>query len=457
MSQISSFEEGGYLDALPGKNKNLFALLGLMCRRGLLAVRFRVGLLRLKAHAALLPLRSSRLGLRVLRTKKALEGWGNHFRLSWGLALCAIAAVSAVLLSALVYGAPELRGLNGTALPAESLLILDPDRSVETKLTPGYLYDRPVAAVQTGTQPMLLRVRLEESLLTIRRDNKGLVVEPLPTLNPGDTYTPRFVTQETALRLLAEGGFCKKGVPWAQAVKAKLPAERLPKTGAPKAKLLVFEKKTVENPIDASIDLSSLLPEDLEALGVNKVTYSYMGFYDRGGGKYQPLYIASADPAKGSDATPTLAKISYQYYAWDVADEKVRLYEGDENQAVRLGMPGLRPLRDWKEPTKAWFYDEDGWLYYGDVLQAGEMTPLLLSNFYVLPDSPLAGVEENRFRLQVRQQSVALDMKATFDANRKAVRAVWDTHTAFYGLGTNQMSQTSADFALKLLGGLGLK
>ncbi|MDR3313639.1 MAG: hypothetical protein LBS96_04185, partial [Oscillospiraceae bacterium] len=125
--------------------------------------------------------------------------------------------------------------------------------------------------------------------------------------------------------------------------------------------------------------------------------------------------------------------------------------------AVRFGTPELHPLSEWEKPTKAWFYDEDGWVYYGDILKPGEMTPLLLANFYVLPDSPLAGGEENRYRLLVRPQSVALDLKGGFEANRAFVLAVWNTQAELFGLGTNQISQTAANFSLAMLKAAKLK
>ncbi|MDR3313943.1 MAG: hypothetical protein LBS96_05750, partial [Oscillospiraceae bacterium] len=298
------------------KLKDVFALLGLLRRRAVLAVRFRYGLLQLRAQATLLPLRGSRFWRRMERVRKVVQGFGRRFRLSWGLALCAVVMAATVLLSALVHGAPELRGLEGTPLPAESLLMLDPNRKDETMLTPGNLYDRPVAAVQTGTQSLLLRARLEETLLTIRRDENGLVVVPMPTRDPGENYSPRTVTEEAALHLLAEAGLCPKDATWAAAKAMQLPQSRLPAT-AQDAKILVFEKKTVENPIDSSIDLASLLPEDWDQFGVNKTTYTHMGFYDCGGGQYQPLYVVVEEPPKGSAEDPVITKISYQFYAWD--------------------------------------------------------------------------------------------------------------------------------------------
>ena len=439
----------------PQEKQNSLASFGAFYRRSVSVVHFRLGMLRLQAQAALVPLQGSRFWLRATRVRRTLEEWSGKIKLSWGLAFCAVVTAAAVVLSILVQGVPELRGLDGAHLPAEGLVMLDPMRRDEAILRPGFLYDRPIAAVQTGEQPLVLRARLEETLLTIRRDDKGLVVAPLASLVPGENYTPRTVPRETALRMLAEGEYCDKDAAWADAIKQKLPAERLPETVASYAKLLVFEKKTVENPIDSSIDLSSLLPEDLEAMGVNKASYSHIGFYDCGGGAYQPLYLAVED-SQSSEIPPVITRISYQYYAWDVMEQKVRLYDGEEAQPVLFGMPDLRPLSEWKKPASAWFYDEDGWVYYGRALRAGEMTPLLLSNYYVLEDSPLAGVEENRFHLEVRCQSIAMDLKGGYGVNQRAILSVWDTHAELGGIGTNQMSQAAAAFADGMLRGLGL-
>lgn len=444
-------------DFIVGLISGLTASLGTLCRRGVSSLRFRLGMLRLKAQAALVPLRGSRLWRELTRAGRTLADLAGKIKLGWGLAVCAVVTAAALVLSMLVQGVPALRGLDGAHLPAENLVLLDPMRRDEAMLAPGFLYDRPIAAAQTGAQPLVLRARLEETLLAIRKDGKGLVVAPVASLAPGENYTPRTVTRETALRMLVDGGYCAKDASWAQAARQKLPAKRLPESAASYENLLIFEKKTVENPFDSSIDLSSLLPEDLAAMGLNKATYSHIGFYDLGEGVYQPLFLTVED-SQSVEQPPVITKISYQYYVWDEMERKARLFDDAGEHAVLFGMPGLRPLREWREPAAAWFYDEDGWVYYGDVLRAGEMTPLLLSNYYVLEDSPLAGVEENRFRLEVRCQSIALDLKAkdAYAVNQGAILSVWDTHAELGGIGTNQMSQTAAAFADGLLRAMGM-
>ena len=357
------------------------------------------------------------------------------------LLLCFAAAVSAVVVSALAQGAPMLRTLDGRLPSLDEVAILDPDRRDETELSPGYLYDRPVAAVQTGSEPVLLRARLEETLFTAARDGSGRVVVSRPTRGPGENFEPCTVSQDDALRQLVNAGMCKDGTSWEDMLKQKLPARRLPGGDNDGGRLLIFEKKTVIADPDADIpDLSVLPPEVIEQYDLGSVYYAYMGFYyinDGGGHAYQPLRITVDDPAprRPTQRPPAIVDIAYDFYQWDVAREQVHRFDEDAGAPVNLQPGELRPVEAWVEPEDAWFYDADGWVYYGRALAPGVMTPLLLRSFSVEPESPLVR-EETRYRLFVRAQSAPLE--------HGAVLKLWHSGAPLGTLGGNHMTNEAA-------------
>jgi hypothetical protein len=311
-----------------------------------------------------------------------------------------------------------------------------------------------VAAVQTGTEPVLLRLRLEYALLTIARDDKGLIVAALPSKTPGENDIARLVPQDAVLQMLENYGFCKKKAAWLDVLNSKLPARRLPGSNNEGGRLLIFEKKTVTATPNPSLslpdmDLSHLRPEDLEKYNLNKTSYSYMGFYQAEGDAepplYQPLRLTLSESGNGkTPKPPTIQSISYEYFQWEVTQKQAHHFENAAAAPVALqtGKP-LRPLTEWRKPTDAWFYDADGWVYYGQSLQPGAMTPLLLQSFSVGPTSPLVK-EENRFRLRVRTQGAPLD--------RNKILALWHTGKSLDGIGSNSMSNEAARLATELLG-----
>jgi len=324
------------------------------------------------------------------------------------------------------------------------VVILDPDRRDETRLAPGYLYDRPIAAVQTGFAPVLLRMRLEETLLTASRDAGGRVVVTKPVREPGENWDPRTIPQAAALEQLKSGGYCRQNDSWEDALKLKLPARRLPGGDSDGGRLLVFEKKTIiadpDSPIP-DVDISVLRPEDIEEYDLGKVIYSYTGFYfinEAGTPAYQPLHIAvdGAAPRKPTQKPPNITSITYDFYQWDVTQSNVHLFNEDPSAPVNLQPGELRPITEWMKPEDAWFVDADGWVYYGRALDPGVMTPLLLKSLTVWPESPLLQ-DENRYRLSVRAQSAPLV--------HDTIVELWHSGAPLGGLGGCYMTNEAAE------------
>jgi len=373
------------------------------------------------------------------------------------LAACLAIATTAAVVTVLSRGAPALRTLDGRIPSMDEVVILDPDRRDETKLAPGYLYDRPIAAVQTGAEPVLLRMRLEETMLTASRDDNGRVVAVKPEREPGGNWSPRTITRDAALQLLVSGGFCKPGADWEDALDAKLPARRLPGGDNDGGRLLIFENKAIIADPDSPIpDISILLPEDIEQYGLGMAVYAYTGFcYISEGGTagYQPLHIAvdSIAPRKPTQKPPTITGISYELYQWEVTQSNVHRFNEDQDAPVNLQPGDLRPITEWAGPEDAWFYDPtDGWVYYGQALAPGVMTPLLLRSYAVWPDSPLLR-DENRYRLSVRAQSVPFDPKTPAEERHNAILQQWHSGAPLGTLGGSAMTNEAAVFAQGML------
>jgi len=364
------------------------------------------------------------------------------------LAFCFVAAATGMAISVMEYGVPELHTLDNRLPGVDDVLVLDPDRRDEIKLSPGYLYDRPIAAVQTGSEPVLLRARLEETLLTASRDQNGRVVAVKSAREPGGDWSPRAIPQEAALQLLVSGGFCKAGDSWEEALKGKLPVKRMPGGDNDGGRLLVFEKKTIIADPDSPIpDVSVLLPEDIEQYGLGMAVYAYTGFYfinDAGTPVYQPLHIKvdSTAPRKPTQRPPNITGISYDFYQWDVTESQVHKFNEDPNAPVNLQPGELKPVTAWAGPEDAWFYDADGWVYYGQALSPGVMTPLLLKSFTVWPESPLLQ-DETRYRLSVRAQSAPLE--------HDMILQLWHSGAPLGALGGNYMTNEAAVFAQGML------
>jgi len=369
------------------------------------------------------------------------------------LSLCVFVSAGAIALSILAEREPKLLNLGGTLPRINDVMVIDPNRRDEFQLSPGVLYDRPVAAIQTGTEALLLRARIESTLLAVDRNEKGLVVVALPTNEFGEDHIPRTVSQESALQILINNGFCKKNASWDEVFNTRLGSRRFPGGENEGGRLVVFEKKTVTVNQDSDLaipDLEALLPEDIEAMNLSKTTYSYIGFYTitdyTGDGEitlYQPLRLSLKNAPK-QDQPPAITGINYEYFQWDLQQRAVYLFgvEGTGPVAVQPG-EALRPITEWTEPTDAWFYDSEGWIYYGQILQPGVMTPLLLKNFSVSPQSSLIQ-DENRYRLRVRVQTAPLDHQSAADT--------WDNGQNLEGLGINRVNPDAAPLVSGLLG-----
>ena len=360
---------------------------------------------------------------------------------------CAVAVVVAVVISVLYHDGPQLLDLSGEPFRGDELILLDPYRREENTLLPGTSHERPIAVVHTGAEEILLRIRLEETLLGLRRDAQGERMVTAKAYGEAREFDlPRTISQQEALQLLIDNEFFERGTGWYEALEARLPARRLPGESNDGGRIMVFERRTLVANEDPDMpDLSGLLPEDLERWGLYTAVYDFMGFYfmpTDDAPLYQPLrVIPETDP--GQFRSPDIAQLLFEYYDWAIVQSAVHLFGQAESPVVLQNGTELRPLAAWDGPTNAWFYDEDGWVYYGSPLPPGLMTPLLIESFSVTPESDLAAAE-HRYRLNVRTQY------APVDAN--AVYLLWNDRVSLDGLGYNEVSLYAGSMIMSMLG-----
>jgi hypothetical protein len=132
--------------------------------------------------------------------------------------------------------------------------------------------------------------------------------------------------------------------------------------------------------------------------------------------------------------------------------EQVHKYNDDPSAPVNLQPGDLKPIAEWTKPEDAWFYDPaDGWVYYGQALAPGVMTPLLLRSYAVWPNSPLLR-DETRYRLDVRLQSVPFEPKMTAEEKHDAILQQWHSGAPLGTLGGSYMTNEAAAFAQGMLG-----
>ncbi|MCL2195252.1 MAG: hypothetical protein FWB76_04805 [Oscillospiraceae bacterium] len=312
----------------------------------------------------------------------------------FALGLCAAAVVTAGVASYLIHvhelvandlNPFELRDAQGHLLTAQELILLDPYHRNEITLLPGETAARPIALVNTSTQPVLLRLRVEETALQRRRNIDGSFITIMRQHNqPSDVHTPHTLTRQQAQRMLTDADFAPANATWEQLVGTRVPAARLPGGSDSGGRLLVWERITMDyDALDPDLpDLSALRPEDLYALGLGITQHDFMGFYQRpqadGSILYQPLQVVTQ---QNENAAPIITQLRYEYIIWDELRHDVhRFGQADAPVQLQQGI-ALRPLTDFTAAENAWFFDNDGWIYYGIVLAPGVMTPVLIEGY----------------------------------------------------------------------------
>lgn len=261
-------------------------------------------------------------------------------------------------------------------------LVEDFDSVGAGDLKPGVTINKRVSVVQTGTGSAVTRVRLEEMLERLEGKDGVLTVYNEVTPTPADaSLKPVTISKsgrDAKINSLGLTEIADRG----RILGGTAPAE-----------LLVYEKQ-----------ISS----------VAGTTYQYVGFNKIDEETYQLVEL-----------TPSSDKITAVTYQFNKKLDAVTsihlLNDGDAaldhgNIILTLNGTQVKPIGSWAGPEDAWFYDTDGWAYYGKLLSEGTSTPTLLQS--VKLDEKI-GNEANDidYKINVRMQAV----QPTWDA----INAEW--------------------------------
>jgi len=370
--------------------------------------------------------------------------WTNRQRglfYFFALGACAVAVVAAGIISYLLQAHEadnfrifELLDAQGNPFIPQELILLDPYHRSEITLRPGETAQRPIAWVNTGDRPMLVRVRVEETVLARRRNIDGELITTARARNqPSDTHTPHTITREQAHAMLVQAEFVSPNTTWEQIMASRVSAQRLPGGDNAGGRLLVLEQIHIDHDaLDPTLpDLSALRPEDLYALGLGITLHEFMGFYllPQGDGDFlfQPLVLRTQDN-RDQNTAPTIAQILYEYVQWGVVQRGVHHFGQRDNLMQLQGSAAMRPLTDFTTPEDAWFFDNDGWVYYGMALAPGVMTPVLITSYALHHTQD----DELRYHIELVMQPVPPQYAITtwsdgevlnFDVNATTARA----------------------------------
>ncbi|MGL5378347.1 TasA family protein [Clostridium sp.] len=253
-------------------------------------------------------------------------------------------------------------------------LVEDFDSIGAGDLKPGVTINKRVSVIQTGTGSAVTRVRLEEMLQKFEaKVDGGLAVYNEVTSNPADASLK-------AVTISKEGRDAKIN---ALGLTQITDTGRILGGSAP-VELLVYEKQTAS---------------------VSGTTYQYIGFNKIDDDTYQLVDLTtSADKITG---------VTYQFNKkLDAVTAIHLLNNGDtaldpDHGDIILTLNGtkVKPIANWTGPEDAWFYDTDGWAYYGKLLSEGTSTPTLLETVEL---DKKVGNEANDidYKINVRMQAV---------------------------------------------------
>ena len=341
------------------------------------------------------------------------------------VSICAgICALSLILAGSFAWYTTQQTKLNNLQTKAEGGLALveDFDEESAKEMKPGVDVDKKVSVVQTGDSPAITRVRLEEQLTLMEADATGTSLKiyneasaTATTVTGGPANSAAAVavtvTKDSLVSKLQAQGFITSTQTLTDAV--KVAAAKLP-TGLD-ASTSVYVKTTVVGLV---------------------TTYSSIAVRDLGNDTYQTVDVVvnATDKSK-------IDSVSYEFYnklTPQTAD--INLLDGtyapsatpvvnDKSQQsgkiwLNMNTVAVKPISDWSGTAeKAWFYDTDGWCYWGDLIETGEATSNLLES--VKLDST-AGNEMSLMNFDINVRMMGIQPTA------EAVKDEWNTAVGTY-------------------------
>lgn len=310
-------------------------------------------------------------------------------KLTLGLAI--VVAIAVVFTGTFAWFSTEKTVLNK--------LSTDGDNSVDTEivenfpnkvLEPGVEVTKEVHVVQTGTGKAITRVRFEEALQMFVADTSGkeLKVTETASATPAANQVPKKMSREAFDNKIAAAGFVAAD----KVIPANMPA------GATGVEMYMRSY----NKNDSN----------------DTTVYEYLAAYvytdsDPSKSYVQPLKV-TVDTDNPED--PSKVTFAYPYFTLQALKETVHTMAPDtviphDILEMTFGTE-VASISTWTgAPTDKWFYDTDGWFYWGNVLSSGSATELLLKSIEMSGD---AGNEYfgSKYNINVRMQSVQPSIEA---------------------------------------------
>jgi|GEM_PF-4511769 len=387
------------------------------------------------------------------KTKKILT-------LAAAIAVCAAIAITGTFAW---YSAQQtaLNKLGNTNRATSVVLVEDFDPLEAKDFYPGVEVDKYVSAVQTGDGFALVRIRFEESLLLYEADDDGVKVftdDDMAAYLAANTsasasdFVPKTITEKSLLALLKAYNM-DNGVtaidldPATTTLNLLTWADVL--SGDATVDTTAFPAGAV---IIAAPDVAGSMPKSVTT--------------PKGPVEYYPAYIVVApvgddfqtavierDPMKIEEyADPDfldnftkLLDIQFEWYLPKDLIVNVHDYYTPPKSAMdtidhtvielTFNDADIKDISDWDGPEAAWFFDADGWFYWGMPLGPGEATAFLLEKVGMVDPAP-AEYEKTFYQINVRMQAI--------EVSGAAIDTDWTTGTF--------VANTTGDFEIDTSG-----
>ena len=312
-------------------------------------------------------------------------------------------------------------------------LVEDFDEDKAQDFKPGAEVDKKVSVVNTGDADEVVRVRLEEFLQVfepaadgknIKIYNNATSTTPAPS---GGTFVPVTMTADAVNAKLKALGFITSTQTMADATKviaANLPAG---------CTADVYVKTTVNGLI---------------------TTYEYIAFQTVGT-EYQVC-----DLVVNATTKTKIDTVTYQFKKQLPAENSIHLLSSlthigtPDHSLITLNFNGtaVKPISAWTTADDCWYYDTDGWVYYGQKLAGGTSSATMLERVD-LSGAATGTLDGMQYKINVRMQATQV--------TGAAVNALWASGTAiaaktptpdFEMLGTNTMTAAAKAMMATIIG-----
>ena len=361
-----------------------------------------------------------------------------------------IIAVAIVITGTFAWFSTEQVRLNilGTKDTTAGLELVENFEEEKAKeLEPGLAVEKEVRVVQTGDGAAIARVRLEELFSMYEADGNASKEYWLTEGKNGDVVNASAanegklvastITEKALLAKLAAGGYDNTGATLADYT-TLTNADYTVLTGTTAMVFVKTETKVEGTVTKTTKNFFAVAPVGAEYQVVSLTKDATKGYAD-------PAFFTAVDFLYKNKLNPVFnvfAPSSKGAYHYDGTDGAVILAFGAADTAIDTYFStNFAPIASYaadytasaSDPTKIqkWYYDADGWAYYGDVIREGESSNLLLEKVQIASQAKneYQGID---YLINVRMQGLQPTLTA--------VKAEWNSGSAIKELYTDGVS-----------------